>query len=75
MAKLLSALLFCAVLSIASVYVSADFDRTLHYSRSDHSKRYVNCWAVEVRGGKAQADEVARRHGFENRGQVSALRV
>ena len=39
--------------------------------RSAHSKRYINSWAVEVRGGKEHADEVARRNGFENRGQVS----
>lgn len=31
---------------------------------------YTNSWAVEVTGGRAAADEVARRHGFLNMGQV-----
>ena len=33
---------------------------------------YTNSWAVEVAGGRAVADDVARRHGFLNMGQVSA---
>ena len=35
-----------------------------------HSKEYVNSWAVEIRGGKLHADEVAHRNGFENLGEV-----
>ena len=32
---------------------------------------YTNSWAVEVAGGPAAADSVARRHGFLNLGQVT----
>ena len=35
--------------------------------------RYTNSWAVEVRGGPKAADELAKKHGFENRGQVRKL--
>lgn len=37
----------------------------------DGDEFYTNSWAVEIRGGRAVADEVARRHGFLNMGQVS----
>lgn len=33
--------------------------------------RYLNSWAVEVRSGRNVADDLARKHGFVNRGQVS----
>ena len=33
---------------------------------------YSNSWAVEVRGGPEVANELARKHGFVNRGQVSS---
>lgn len=32
--------------------------------------RYLNSWTVEVRGGRNVADDLARKHGFVNRGQV-----
>ena len=32
---------------------------------------YTNVWAVEVEGGKQRADAVAKKYGFENKGQVS----
>ena len=56
----LSTLLVCAALGILS-----SGGRTRR-----HSKEYVNSWAVEIRGGKLHADEVARRNGFENLGEV-----
>ena len=31
---------------------------------------YINEWAVQVPGGEQAANKVAKRHGFENRGQV-----
>lgn len=34
---------------------------------------YTNAWAVEVEGGKQRADAVAKKYGFENKGQVSHL--
>ena len=79
MVRLLGALFFCAAFSVAFIYVEGtsefsaeEWSRFLESHRpSAHSKRYVNSWAVEVRGGKEHADEVARRNGFENRGQVS----
>ena len=33
--------------------------------------RYSNSWAVEVRGGAEKAEELARKYGFVNFGQVS----
>lgn len=33
-------------------------------------KRYSNSWAVEVKGGHEVAEQLARKHGFINRGQV-----
>ena len=32
---------------------------------------YTNVWAVEVKGGKGRADTLAKKFGFENKGQVS----
>ena len=31
---------------------------------------YSNSWAVEVKGGHHVANELARKHGFVNKGQV-----
>lgn len=31
---------------------------------------FSNSWAVEVRGGQGAADELAKKHGFVNKGQV-----
>ena len=36
--------------------------------------RYSNSWAVEVRGGADKAEELARKHGFTNLGQVGVFR-
>ena len=36
-------------------------------------KVYHNQFAVEVKGGKEEADAVAERHGLVNLGQVGAL--
>lgn len=36
---------------------------------------YTNSWAVEVAGGRAVADDVARHHGFVNVGQVREFRI
>ena len=82
MARLLGGLFFCAALSVAFIYVEGTSEFSAEewlsvqpllesHRRSAHSKRYINSWAVEVRGGMEHADEVARRNGFENRGQVS----
>ena len=42
------------------------------FSANDAKKEYSNVWAVEVTGGKPTADELARKHGFINKGQVGA---
>ena len=34
---------------------------------------YTNVWAVEVEGGKGNADAVAKKYNFENKGQVSHI--
>ena len=35
--------------------------------------RYSNDWAVEVHGGSEMADQIARRFGFINLGQVTSI--
>ena len=37
------------------------------------SQRYTNRWAVEVLGGPEEADALAHKYGFENRGQVRSI--
>lgn len=64
MARLLSALLVCAGLFIA---VRGTGKKNIH----GQTQEYINSWAVEVRGGRIHADEVARRNGFENHGEVN----
>eukprot|EP00731_Ephydatia_muelleri_P010763 Em0005g1349a len=34
---------------------------------------YTNEWAVKLSGGRDNADEIASKHGFENRGLVRRL--
>lgn len=34
---------------------------------------YSNSWAVEIGGGDAEADSIARKHGFTNLGRVGSL--
>ena len=36
-------------------------------------RTYTNEWAVKVSGGSNSADEIAYKHGFENRGLVRRL--
>ena len=36
-----------------------------------HSSKYSTSWAVEIEGGSREADRLASRHGFINRGQVT----
>jgi len=38
-------------------------------------KRYSNSWAVEVKGGHEVAEQLARKHGFINRGQVHDMHI
>ena len=49
--------------------------RVSHSQRGleDESREYTNSWAVKVRGARAEANFVARRHGFENLGLVCKL--
>ena len=36
-------------------------------------RTYTNEWAVKFSGGSKSADEIASKHGFENRGLVRRL--
>ena len=46
----------------------------LHYHDVPNKMNmYTNSWAVEVNGGKQVADDIARKHGFINKGQVSIV--
>ncbi len=51
---------FCLVLLIVYFTVLGKGDEAL----------FSNSWAVEVTGGPEEADRLARKHGFSNRGQV-----
>ena len=42
----------------------------VRYSEAHH---FTNEWAVEIHGGKTQADQVAQELGYRNKGQVSLL--
>ena len=37
--------------------------------------RYSNDWAVEIHGGPEMADQIARRFGFINLGQVKVINI
>lgn len=37
------------------------------------STDYSNSWAVEILGGREEADRLARNHGLANMGQVSRV--
>ncbi|KAL5493437.1 hypothetical protein EMCRGX_G014619 [Ephydatia muelleri] len=39
----------------------------------DLPRTYTNEWAVKLSGGRDSADEIASKHGFENRGLVAGL--
>lgn len=38
---------------------------------SEEEAEFSNSWAVEIHGGLEVADDVAKKHGFINKGQVS----
>jgi len=42
---------------------------------ADEEVFFSNSWAVEVAGGVVAANEIARKHGFINKGQVSKIRA
>ena len=45
------------------------FDPSNHYNHVSMN-RYSNTWALKIGGGVERADEIARKHGLTNRGQV-----
>ena len=51
---------FCSVIIAAAV------------ARSENGREYTDSLAVEIRGGKEEADKLAKRHGFKNLGRVSS---
>ena len=56
---------------LSSVLLQAAVVLVFCGSSTATSVRYTNSWAVEVRnGGRKAADALARKYGFENRGQV-----
>ena len=64
-----SGLLLVAAAAAACVaVVNCSFPR----GPQDSDPLYTNVWAVEVEGGKEQADALASKYHFENKGQVSA---
>lgn len=51
-----------AALFVAALFIILPWDSTC--------KVYSNSWAVEVSGGDAVADLLAKKHGFTNLGRV-----
>lgn len=45
------------------------FDPSDHHNHVS-TDRYSNTWALKIKGGVERADEIARKHGLTNRGQV-----
>ena len=58
--KKMSSVLVLSTLALATVWVAM----------ASHARDYTNSFAVEIRGGEKEADELARRHGFKNLGKV-----
>ena len=59
------------VMPLSSVLLQAAVVSVFCGSSTATNIRYTNSWAVEVRnGGSKAADALARKYGFENRGQV-----
>ena len=65
MMKLIDISWFLVVLVAAAFVTSA----------SGAKRVFTNDWAVEVFGGPAVANAIAKRHGFENRGQASTVHL
>lgn len=57
----------CGLLFIAAL---AGCMGAVRAGRLQKESRYTTSWAVQVEGGKEQADEVASRCGFVNLGKV-----
>lgn len=44
---------------------------TLTDDKVPHPPRWSNSWWIEIEGGEAKANEIARKHGLVNLGKVS----
>ena len=53
--------------------IKLDLLKLRDYHAAVGQNMYTNSWAVEVNGGKEVADNIARKHGFINKGQVSVV--
>lgn len=54
----------CVLLLLVFFYFSSEF-----YGAGEEVV-FSNSWAVEILGGPEAADEIAKKHGFINKGQV-----
>lgn len=65
-------LVLCVLVLIAVVLPAIAHKRQHGYSAAAHMAHgYSDSWAVEVSGGEAKARELAAKHGFIFKGQVS----
>ena len=62
---------WCSVVLVALLVAAAESAAFVNGDGDKHI--FTNDWAVEVFGGPAVANAIAKKHGFENRGQVSRL--
>ena len=61
------------VMLLVAVAVSIFSPSTAFDTDAATAKPYTNIWAVEVNGSKEEADALAAKHHFVNKGQVSAM--
>ena len=65
--------LLAAVCSIAAVADGSSLRARRALPHDPQPLYYTNVWAVEVDGGEKEADALAAKHHFVNKGQVCQL--
>ena len=60
-------------LLLTTALVCTDAEHSVRQERAVLPTYYTNSWAVQVKGGKDQANDVASRGGFVNLGKVPEL--
>lgn len=67
-------LVLCVLVLIAVVLPGMAHKKQHPYSAAGHKLHgYSDSWAVEVSGGEEKARELAAKHGFTFKGQVSEM--
>lgn len=64
-------LVLCVLVFLTVVLPAIAYRPSGHLTMSHKPHGYSDSWAVEVSGGEANARELAAKHGFTFKGQVS----